>query len=59
MSININQLVCIGCSVCVPSCPTDALSVPGETFKCQVDRELCNECLICVDYCTTGAIEEV
>jgi ferredoxin len=59
MPISIKQLACIGCSVCVPSCPVYALSVPGETFKCQIDRKLCNDCLVCIEYCTVGAIEEV
>jgi ferredoxin len=57
--ININPLKCIGCSMCVTFCPTYALSVPGDTFKCQVDQDLCNDCLMCVHYCTSDAIEEV
>jgi Pyruvate/2-oxoacid:ferredoxin oxidoreductase delta subunit len=45
--------------MCVTFCPTYALLVPGDTFKCQVDQDLCNNCLICIDYCTSDAIEEV
>jgi len=59
VAININLLKCIGCSMCVTFCPIYALSVPGDTFKCQVDQDLCNDCLICIDYCTSDAIEEV
>jgi ferredoxin len=59
MAIKINLLKCIGCSMCVPFCPTYALLVPGDTFKCQVDPELCDNCLVCIDYCTSEAIEEV
>ncbi|MFC1944821.1 4Fe-4S binding protein [Chloroflexota bacterium] len=58
MSVNIDLLECIGCSMCVTFCPTEALSVPGETFKCQVDPKLCNDCLDCIDYCTSDAIKE-
>ena len=58
MSININRLKCIGCGQCVMFCSEYVLSVSGETFKCQVDRDLCTDCLICIDYCPTGAIQE-
>jgi len=58
MSIKIDQSKCIGCCVCVLSCPTYALFVPWETFQCIVDRDLCNQCLECIDYCPTDAIEE-
>jgi len=50
MSINVDQLKCIGCDFCVMFCPTYALSVPRDIFKCVVDRDLCNECLECIDY---------
>ena len=59
MSININPSKYIGCGVCVIFCPTYALSVPGDNFKCQVDQDLCNNCLICLDYRSSDAIEEV
>ena len=59
VSININPLKYIGCSVCVVFCRTYALSVPADTFKCQVDQDICNNCLICLDYRTSDAIEEV
>ncbi len=59
MPISINLVECIGCGTCITFCPVNALSLPGEIFKTQVDGELCNECLICVDHCPLGAIEGV
>ena len=59
MSIRIDLMECIGCGTCVTFCPEDAISVPGEIFKCQINRELCDDCLTCMDYCPIGAIEEV
>jgi len=58
MSVRIDISNCVGCNMCVMFCPEDALSVPGETFKCQVDQELCTDCYICIDYCPTYSIEE-
>lgn len=58
MSINIIESKCEGCCVCVLSCPTNALFVPWQTFKCIVDRDLCNQCLDCIDFCPADAIEE-
>lgn len=58
MPIKIDLSKCIGCSMCVTFCPVYALTVPGDTFKCQVDQELCSSCLTCIDYCTSDAIEE-
>ena len=59
MSVNVDQVKCIGCDFCVMFCPTYALSVPRDIFKCVVDQDLCNDCLECIDYCPTDAIEEV
>ncbi|MFC1943958.1 4Fe-4S binding protein [Chloroflexota bacterium] len=58
MPVSIDLSNCIGCSMCITLCPTEALSVPGETFECQVDTGLCNDCLSCIDYCTSDAIKE-
>jgi ferredoxin len=58
MSIKINKSKCIGCGSCVLFCPTYALSVSIDNFRCKVDQNLCNECLVCIEYCPTESIEE-
>jgi ferredoxin len=58
MTVKIITSKCIGCAVCVLSCPTYAMHVPWQTFQCTVDGYLCNQCLLCIDYCPADAIEE-
>ncbi|MBU2644247.1 4Fe-4S binding protein [bacterium] len=45
---------CVGCSLCVPACPEEALSCYGIITI----FESCTECLICIDYCPEGALQE-
>ncbi|MFB2834140.1 4Fe-4S dicluster domain-containing protein [Floridanema evergladense] len=34
---------CIACDRCLPQCPTNAISVKGQTY--QIDSKLCNGCV--------------
>jgi ferredoxin len=44
---------CVGCSLCVPVCPVEAISCYGRA----VVNEACTECLACIEYCPVGALE--
>ena len=48
---------CIGCGLCVKSCPTDALVMKNE--KAQVDPVLCTLCGMCIDTCPVDALSIV
>ena len=50
----VNEDKCVGCSLCVPFCPSEALEVWGVA---RVKRKDCTDCLICVDYCPVDALE--
>ena len=45
---------CVGCSLCVPVCPEEAISCFGKAEV--IDN--CTECLLCLEYCPVGALEE-
>jgi len=51
---------CTGCGVCVPHCPTQALSIPDRTgMKVVFDSEKCIECLNCIKHCPFGACSSI
>lgn len=60
MAMMINK-DCIYCDVCLPECPTGAISVRDET--CLIDPALCTECVgyyetqQCVEVCPVDAVE--
>ena len=45
---------CIGCGLCVPFCPFEAMGVYGKVI---IDENLCKECGICIKYCPIDAID--
>lgn len=48
--------VCIGCQICIPECPVDAITLKnGKAF---IDSEKCINCGICAQKCPVKAIEE-
>ncbi len=50
----IDKDVCIGCGMCVNTCPVDAISmVEGKAF---INEEICIKCGSCVGVCPVGAI---
>lgn len=60
MAMTINK-DCIYCDVCLPECPTGAISVRDET--CLIDPGICTECVgyfetqQCVEVCPVDAVE--
>jgi len=51
--IRVIEDLCVGCSMCVPFCPEEALSCCGKAGV----SEACTECLTCLEYCPVGALE--
>ncbi|MGL4854751.1 MAG: indolepyruvate ferredoxin oxidoreductase subunit alpha, partial [Lentisphaeria bacterium] len=54
MSAKVNPKTCIGCTDCISSCPTEAISMVDD--KAKVDTNLCVVCGACVDECPVDAI---
>ncbi|HRW11790.1 MAG TPA: 4Fe-4S binding protein [Syntrophomonas sp.] len=47
---------CIGCGICVDTCPVNAILIIEN--KASIDSSLCLECGLCADICPIGAIHE-
>ncbi len=54
----INTDECIGCGICVDSCPQEVLEVVNGVAEV-VNEEACIACGDCVEECPMGAIPEV
>jgi len=52
----IDRPVCVGCEVCVDSCPTDVLSMDKEGKAKVAYLEDCQACFLCVFDCPVDAI---
>jgi ferredoxin len=48
--------LCIGCGLCVESCPCGAMSL--QFGQARIDRGRCNCCGLCIGACPRGAIVE-
>jgi len=49
--------VCIGCGVCVSSCPQSAVALSGGVAHAVVDANICRGCGICAADCPSGAMQ--
>jgi len=52
-----NEAKCIDCGVCVPICPTGALSIDPITRKVHFYDNKCIACELCVKACPSRAME--
>ncbi len=54
MEVQINKELCKGCGICIPVCPTGAISLVDGVAE--VNHSLCTRCQACLNACPTGAI---
>lgn len=54
MTVEIIKENCIGCGVCVPACPQEALDLVDDMVV--VDPDKCDDCGDCIDVCPTDAL---
>jgi len=54
MTVYIDAEKCIGCGLCVETCPVEAIQLVNGIA--QIDYSLCRECEACIDVCTSGAL---
>ncbi len=50
----INEKMCAGCAVCIDTCPSDAITMNGDTAL--IDQENCIRCGTCHDICPQDAV---
>jgi Fe-S-cluster-containing hydrogenase component 2 len=55
--LRVRRDLCLGCGLCVESCPRQAISIISATA--QINQDRCNQCHICLDVCPQGAITEL
>lgn len=53
MAVKIDVSTCIGCGVCVSTCPVEALSLAGDKVTVNDD---CIDCGACVGDCPVSAL---
>ena len=55
--LRVRKGLCLGCGLCIESCPRQAISLPSGLA--QIDQSRCNHCGLCFDVCPQGAIIEL
>ena len=54
MPTNVDSEKCDVCEECVEVCPTDSITIDGESAV--IDQEDCIDCEACIDTCPNEAI---
>ena len=55
--LRVRKDLCLGCGLCIESCPQQAISIVSATAK--IDQRRCNQCYLCLDVCPQGAVIEL
>ena len=55
--LRVRKDLCLGCGLCIESCPRGAISIVSATAE--IDQSQCNQCRLCLDVCPQGAIIEL
>ena len=55
--LRIRKDLCLGCGLCIESCPRQAISIVSA--KAEIDQRRCNQCCLCLDICLQGAVIEL
>ena len=55
--LRVRKDLCLGCGLCVESCPRQAISIIS--VQAQIDQSRCNQCRLCLDICPQGAVIEL
>ena len=55
MIVKVDAEECVGCEVCVPECPENAIAMQDEIAI--IDQDKCTQCKQCVETCPAEAIK--
>ena len=55
--LRVRRDLCLGCGLCVESCPQQAISIVSATAE--INHSRCNQCRLCLEVCPQGVIVEI
>jgi len=55
--LRVRRDLCLGCGLCVESCPQQAISIVLTTAE--INQSRCNQCCLCFEVCPQRAIVEI